>query len=347
MTSLVSWEAVPESPMELVRSEPTEQNLAYLLDVAGQAIESSTDMVELMAVHMWSQKASVFASMKGLDREAAKALKICRRIEVQYVQEYPKQKGGRGNKLNTNTEVYGVTQSLRNNLLRAYPDPDKALEYINACPEESELVSRYAIQKHFREEKRREVELARQDLRSNPIPSPTGTYSTFVIDPPWPMKKIEREVAPNQAAIDYPTMSIAEIKEIDVPGMVDNTRDGALLFMWTTQKYLLPAIDIIQTWDFRYRYLMVWHKTGGFQPYNCPQFNGEFVAVGAKGNPQFTDTSDFPAVFEGKRRGHSVKPVEFYDMIRRATEGMGSRIDMFAREAHEGFVGWGNEYGSK
>jgi N6-adenosine-specific RNA methylase IME4 len=55
----------------------------------------------------------------------------------------------------------------------------------------------------------------------------------------------------------------------------------------------------------------------------------------------FIDTKDFPCCFEAPRREHSRKPEKFYDLIRRVTGG--SRIDLFAREEHEGFARYGNE----
>ena len=45
--------------------------------------------------------------------------------------------------------------------------------------------------------------------------------------------------------------------------------------------------------------------------------------------------------FEGARREYSRKPDEFYDTIRRVTDGR--RIDMFSREAREGFDQYGDE----
>lgn len=45
-----------------------------------------------------------------------------------------------------------------------------------------------------------------------------GTYKTIVIDPPWPIEKIERYERPHQKKeLDYPTMTIEAIKEIKLP----------------------------------------------------------------------------------------------------------------------------------
>ena len=37
------------------------------------------------------------------------------------------------------------------------------------------------------------------------IKPPQGKYRTIVIDPPWDMEKIQRDLAPNQVDFDYPT----------------------------------------------------------------------------------------------------------------------------------------------
>lgn len=48
-------------------------------------------------------------------------------------------------------------------------------------------------------------------------PTPEGFYDVIVIDPPWPMIKIEREEAPEQEGFPYSPMSIDELKMLDVP----------------------------------------------------------------------------------------------------------------------------------
>ena len=147
-----------------------------------------------------------------------------------------------------------------------------------------------------------------------------------------------RKVSPKQVGFDYPTMTLKEIADIQLPAT------DAHVFLWTTQKYLPPALDVMKKWGVRYICSFVWHKNGGVQPFNLPQYNCEFALYGRIGKPtNFTSTKAFPLAFYAKRGAHSEKPEEFYEMVRRATEGIGPRIDMFNRRKIEGFDGWGNE----
>ena len=180
--------------------------------------------------------------------------------------------------------------------------------------------------------------LTRKELGENPPPLPEGIYRTIVIDPPWPMTKIKREVRPNQHELDYPTISVDEIGAMPVGDML---ADVAFVFLWTTQKFLPDSFAILNRWGLKYRFTMVWHKPGGIQPINSPQFNGEFVVAGSIGNPLFTDLKAFNAVFTAPRGRHSEKPEAFYDLLRRVCAE--PRLDMFNRRAIRGFDAWGNE----
>jgi N6-adenosine-specific RNA methylase IME4 len=186
---------------------------------------------------------------------------------------------------------------------------------------------------------RAEVRKAELAIVKERAPSlPTDTYDVIVIDPPWDMQKIERDVRPNQVAFDYPTMSEEELSEFDVPSI---SADDCHLFCWTTHKFLPSALRLVEAWGFRYVMTMVWHKPGGFQPIGLPQYNCEFALYARKGSPRFVDTKSFFACFEAPRREHSRKPDEFYDVIRRVTDGR--RIDVFSRENRDGFEQFGNE----
>lgn len=163
-----------------------------------------------------------------------------------------------------------------------------------------------------------------------------GKYDVIVMDPPWPMQKIERDCRPNQALLGYPTMSEIELQGIDIPA-----HDDCHLFVWTTQKFLPMALRLIAYWGFKYVLTFVWHKPGGPQPFGLPQYNCEFAIYARKGSPTFIDTKSFPTCFTASRGLHSEKPSYFYDMIARVTSGR--RLDMFNRRKIDGFDGWGKE----
>ena len=167
---------------------------------------------------------------------------------------------------------------------------------------------------------------------------PTGEYKTVVIDPPWPVKFIERREKQKQIAIPYKTMPVAEIAALPIIGCLSK---DALVFVWTTQKFLPIAFGIIAGWGLKYRWTLVWRKPDGFQPFNCPKFNGEFVVAAARGNPHLVGQTDFWAIFDAPRRGHSVKPAEFYNTLARVTEP--PRLDIFSRRLIPGFDVWGDE----
>jgi N6-adenosine-specific RNA methylase IME4 len=171
--------------------------------------------------------------------------------------------------------------------------------------------------------------------------SADGPFDVVVIDPPWDVEKIDRDVRPNQDAFDYPTMTIEQLQGFWQSDIVPRLRDDVHVFWWTTQKYLPAALDLIKQLGLRYVLTMVWHKSGGFQPIDLPQYNCEFIIYARRGQPVFIDTKDFFCCFEAPRREHFRKPDKFYDTVRRVTGG--SRIDVFSRERRDDFAQYGNE----
>lgn len=179
----------------------------------------------------------------------------------------------------------------------------------------------------------------KEELKENPPELPQEVYRTLIIDPPWPITKLVTNITkPTETDIAYPTMSVEEIRNIDVRKLLHH---NSHVFMWTTQKFLRDSFYILEQWGLHIKFIMVWHKPGGMQMPEYPCYNGEFVVCATMGSPKFINTKDFPVVFSAPRGAHSEKPERFYDIIRRVTPG--PRLDMFNRRPIEGFSSWGNE----
>jgi N6-adenosine-specific RNA methylase IME4 len=195
-----------------------------------------------------------------------------------------------------------------------------------------ELTSSRAVTQARKEAKRAEL----SDMAAREVKAAHGVYDVIVMDPPWPMEKVERDCRPNQAAFDYPTMTEEELAAMKLP-----MADDCHVWVWTTHKFMPMALRLLGEWRLKYVCTFVWHKPGGIQPYNLPQYNCEFAIYARKGAPQFVDAKAFNTCFAAPRGAHSEKPAEFYEMVARVTEGR--RLDMFNRRSIAGFDGWGNE----
>jgi N6-adenosine-specific RNA methylase IME4 len=167
---------------------------------------------------------------------------------------------------------------------------------------------------------------------------PTGKYRCIVLDPPWPMQKIEREKFPDQGLeLDYPVMSLDEIAALPVADLAEP--DGCHVYLWVTQKYLPDGLRLFDGWGVRYQCVMTWVKNVGFTPFSW-MYSTEHVLFGRIGHLDLLRLG-MRLDFSAPRTVHSAKPDVFYNTVREASPS--PRLEMFARQPREGFAVWGNQ----
>ena len=172
-------------------------------------------------------------------------------------------------------------------------------------------------------------------IEKEPPPLPEGPFRVIVIDPPWTFGNTE---SISNRSIPYPTMSIDEIINIDIQGIA---ADDCILWLWTTNTHLPQAFEIINTWDFEYKTMLIWVKDKIGLGYWL-RSQTEPCLMATKGNPTVCLTNQ-STVLEAHVREHSRKPDEFYEMVEILCPG--SKVDLFAREKREGWITWGGEIG--
>ena len=211
-------------------------------------------------------------------------------------------------------------------------------DLINKNPELAAQVKSGAMPaaKAVQEIQKQKLKTRLDEVTAREAIEPTGLYDVIVIDPPWPMQKLERDERPNQVDFDYPTMTEEDMANLQIPA-----DENCHVWLWTTHKFLPMAFRLLDAWKLKYVCCFTWHKPNGFQPFNLPKYNCEFALYARKGAPSFLDFKNFSVCFNAETKGHSVKPEEFYELLRRTTGGR--RLDMFNRRTIEGFDGWGKE----
>jgi len=187
------------------------------------------------------------------------------------------------------------------------------------------------------------VKQAERDTETKPSTEtpqlPADEYRTVVIDPPWDIEKIGREARPDQGKyLDYPTLDLEDLKDLPVEDVMADS--GSHMFLWTTQKHLPDAINLIETWGGRYECVMTWVKPTGVTPFSW-QYNTELILFARFGDGLELDERGHPLSFKAPVNDHSTKPDLFFKRVRQATKK--PRLNMFARSEREGFDVWGDE----
>ncbi len=168
-------------------------------------------------------------------------------------------------------------------------------------------------------------------------------YNIIYADPPWMYNNKSPpclpKKQPNTCKIEYyyPTMALQDIKELNVSDICEN---DCVLFLWATTPAIKEALEVMESWGFKYKTMITWEKTNkdcmGYWFRVCT----EHLLVGVKGNVKaFRNMSR--TCYQEKRSKHSKKPIYFRKLIE--SLNINPKIELFARERFEGWDAWGNE----
>lgn len=183
-------------------------------------------------------------------------------------------------------------------------------------------------------------------------------YNVILCDAPWETKagrslnsykkengkQIFSSANSKSRKLQYPTLSIKDIKSFDVKSI---TANDAHLYFWTTNQYLPQAFEIIKAWGFKYSTTLVWAKNpfgGGLG--GTFGITTEYLIFATKGSLK-AQNRVVGTWFNVKRKYlngfpcHSKKPDFFYELIEKVSKG--KKLEMFAREQRQGWDVFGNE----
>lgn len=186
-------------------------------------------------------------------------------------------------------------------------------------------------------------------------PLPEKKYSIIYADPPWDYggkmqfdksalksinKDFKKDIFISAANFQYPTVKLKDLMKLDVVSIAE--RD-CLLFMWTTGPHMESAILLRKSWGFEYKTIaFVWDK----QIHNPGRYTlsqTEFVLVFKRGKiPTPRGARNVRQLISIKRGRHSEKPKEVLDGITKMFP-LQQKIELFAREWHDGWDNWGLE----
>lgn len=161
---------------------------------------------------------------------------------------------------------------------------------------------------------------------------PEGTFATIAIDPPWPY---ENQASRGAANNHYPPLTLDELADLEIPAA-----RNAHLYLWVTNAFLGPGLELLDAWGFTYRNVLTWCKPH-IGPGNYFRNSTEQVLFATRGKLALrrNDVGTWFKANRGKR--HSTKPEEFYQLVERCSPG--PYLDMFARRQRAGWSVFGNE----
>ena len=259
-------------------------------------------------------------------------------------------KGGKGflisEKVDSNKQISNIANVGKDTIAKVKKIQEKAPEEIKAKLATGEVSINAAYKEIKKEEKKEErdkkIEEVKQKIENENLASIDKKYHVIAIDPPWAYNEKggfssdDYDAQNNRGAVDYPTMTVEQIKNINIP-----SADDSVMFLWTTHAFLKDSFNILKHWGFDYKATIVWDKVKMGMGRNI-RMQVEFCLLGVKGKPIIQGSSERDIITE-PRREHSRKPEAFYEMVERMC--IGNKLDYFSRQNRENWEHYGAEQG--
>src|SRR5262245_56381790 len=183
-------------------------------------------------------------------------------------------------------------------------------------------------------------------MATNQFEGLKGRFGTILIDPPWRFANRTGKIAPEHRRLKrYETMSFEEIAALPV---ASHALPQSHLYMWCPNALLLEGLQIMKAWGFVYKTNIVWYKVRkdggpdgrgvGFYFRNVT----EAVLFGVRGGMRTLSAGRRQVnLIATRKREHSRKPDEIYDLVETCSPG--PYLEIFARFRRKGWAQWGNE----
>lgn len=170
-------------------------------------------------------------------------------------------------------------------------------------------------------------------------------YGIIYADPPWSYND-KKGNDPKMGGITYKVMELEDIKALPVK---DITAKDCALFMWVTMPMLQEGLEVIKAWGFKYKtcaFTWVKQNPSGNGIYSglghWTNGNAELCLFAKKGSPKRV-AKNVKQIVLAPRRKHSQKPDCVREKITCLIGGDLPKIELFARQAADGWDCWGNE----
>ena len=135
-------------------------------------------------------------------------------------------------------------------------------------------------------------------------------------------------------------MTLKDLKALDVKSISDK---NCMLFLWVVSPMLKEGIEVMEAWGFKYATIaFIWHKQRT-NPGHYTMSECEICLVGKRGKiPNPRGSRNERQFLSELRTKHSKKPNEIRNRISKMFPEQ-TKIELFARQRHEGWDAWGNE----